>query len=116
MKFVSTLLLAAFVTLSSAEVVNPFAEARARFTDVTVDRPLTGFYYFNFTGDGCGGQCPKSGCYQENLDCEYCLAAWHSFPPDPSYKYGPITKGGCHGKEVPCPECQGMMGLTRYNY
>ena len=96
--------------------LSPFVKAQVVYEEVHAIRPLEGYYHFNFTGDGCNGQCPKSGCYQEDLDCEYCLAAWHSYPPDPSYNYGPITSGGCHGKKVDCPECEGMMGLSRYDH
>merc|ERR1711943_12548 len=89
--------------------VEAYAAARAAY-------PASGYFSFTFTGDGCNGQCPKSGCYQEDLDCEYCLAAWRANPPDSSYKYNPIVSHGCNGTKVDCPECQGMMGLSRYDH
>merc|ERR1711988_367616 len=70
-------------------------------------------FSFSFTGDGCNGQCPKSGCYEQDNGCEYCLAAWRSYPPDSSYKYNPIVDHGCAGKLVTCAECP--PGLTRYD-
>jgi cathepsin B len=78
-------------------------------------QPATGYYSFTFTGDGCGGQCPTSGCYQEDMDCESCLESWRSFPPDTSYEYNAIASHGCAGEKVDCPECAGMMGLSRYD-
>ena len=42
------------------------AYTRAKQTNAT-----SGYYSFTFNGDGCGGQCPTSGCYQEDLDCSY---------------------------------------------
>merc|ERR1712185_574423 len=100
------------------EGIDSYDAARSAFTGTTNATPMkaalaaqTGYYSFTFTGDGCGGQCPTSGCYQEDLDCDYCLDAWHQFPPDASYKYNPIVSHGCAGKKVECPECEGMMGL-----
>lgn len=98
----------------------PFLGAQSALAEARLKQPVTnatttGYYSFTFTGDGCGGQCPKSGCYQEALDCKYCLQAWWSNPPDASYKYNKIVSHGCAGKEVDCPECQGMMGLSRYD-
>ena len=115
---------------------------QAALKDTRVTQPEKGYFSFTFTGDGCGGQCPTSGCYQEDLNCEYCLAAWYgrgavrstgmarswfgtagcfvvvrrrSYPPDASYKYNPIVKHGCNGTKVDCPECEGMQGLSRYD-
>ena len=99
---------------AKAQAAYPIAESPA--AAVKAQAPQTGYYSFTFTGDGCGGQCPTSGCYEEDIDCQYCLASWHSAPPDASYKYNPIVSGGCKGKKVECPECQGMMGLSRYTY
>ena len=50
---------------------------QAALKDTRVTQPEKGYFSFTFTGDGCGGQCPTSGCYQEDLNCEYCLAAWY---------------------------------------
>jgi len=100
---------------------SPFSSAQSAYADANTERvhnettATTGYYSFTFTGDGCGGQCPTSGCYQEDLDCQYCLSTWHSSPPDASYKYNAIESHGCTGKKVECPECQGMMGLSRYD-
>jgi len=99
--------------------VNPFSAAQSALADARLKQPETnttsGYYSFTFEGDGCGGQCPKSGCYQEDLDCSYCLTTWHSNPPDKTYKYNKIVSHGCAGKKVDCPECKGMMGLSRYD-
>jgi len=96
-----------------------FFGAQSALADARAKQPKTnatsGYYSFTFTGDGCGGQCPKSGCYEEDLDCKYCLSTWHSAPPNKSYKYNEIVSHGCAGKKVDCPECQGMMGLSRYD-
>merc|ERR1712070_1185905 len=106
--------------LTAAADTDSFAAARSAFAVTTDVKPTeaalaakTGYYSFTFTGDGCGGQCPTSGCYQEDLDCDYCLDSWHQFPPDASYKYDPIVAGGCSGTKVACPECEGMLGLSR---
>jgi len=104
---------------SSDSQVDPFYAAKSALADTRLKQPETnttsGYYSFSFTGDGCGGQCPTSGCYQEDLDCSYCLNSWHSYPPNSSYKYGKIMSHGCAGKKVDCPECKGMMGLSRYD-
>jgi len=96
---------------------SPFfnAQSALAYTRAKQTNATSGYYSFTFTGDGCGGQCPTSGCYQEDLDCSYCLQAWRSSPPDASYKYNAIENHGCTGKKVECPECQGMMGLSRYD-
>ena len=119
----SSILGGSSATWSPTQASNAFAKAQAAYpvakspaAVVEAQAPQTGYYSFTFTGDGCGGQCPTSGCYEEDIDCQYCLAAWHSAPPDASYKYNPIVSGGCAGKKVECPECQGMMGLSRYTY
>jgi hypothetical protein len=107
---------------TAAEDINSFTAARSAFAGTMHATPMKaapqtgGYFSFTFTGDGCGGQCPTSGCYQEDLDCEYCLDSWHQFPPDASYKYDPIVAGGCSGTKVACAECEGMLGLSRYTY
>merc|ERR1712166_159171 len=98
---------------SFAAARSALSSANAKTEEAT--RSQTGYYSFTFTGDGCGGQCPTSGCYQEDMDCDYCLQSWHSFPPDASYVYDAIVSGGCAGEKVECAECQGMLGLSRYD-
>jgi len=95
--------------------IDMFATARSAFASTMDAEAQTGYFSFTFSGDGCGGQCPTSGCYQEDLNCESCLKTWHGFPPDASYKYDDIVSGGCSGTNVACLECAGMMGLSRYD-
>jgi len=102
-------------TMATALPTDIFANARSALASSVSANAMTGFYSFTFTGDGCGGQCPTSGCYQEDMDCDYCLQSWHSFPPDASYVYDAIVSGGCAGEKVECAECQGMLGLSRYD-
>merc|ERR1712216_17134 len=106
------------LTILKFKKASAFAAAQDALAEARLKQPQTGYFSFTFTGDGCpgaGGGCPKSGCYQEDLNCEYCLAAWRAYPPDSSYKYNAIVSHGCAGKKVDCPECQGMMGLSRYD-